>query len=279
MIVNKSLPYPDMHIHTHFCGHAQGTLEDTVRTAIEMGLSEIGFTGHFPYPSAYQGPVEDCVIPEDRFSDYINEVLRLKSKYTDQISIRLAAEVDYLDQYVEQSRSMLQVYPLDYVIGSIHIVEGVPIDYNEDLIRKNIHRLGGIDNMWEHYWHSMEGLVGSKLCQIIGHFDLPRKLRISQTQKSYNDRIENLLDQIMEQDLVLEVNTGGIDRSYDRKPYPSEWILRRALEKEIDITLGSDAHRPHEIGRHFGETTLFLKDLGFSRITTFENGEKKIHPL
>ena len=38
----------DYQVHTSLCGHATGKMEEYVERAIELGLAEIGFSGHFP---------------------------------------------------------------------------------------------------------------------------------------------------------------------------------------------------------------------------------------
>lgn len=36
----------DLHVHTKYCNHAQGEMEDYVRFALKRGLSEVGFLAH-----------------------------------------------------------------------------------------------------------------------------------------------------------------------------------------------------------------------------------------
>ena len=38
----------DYHTHTYLCNHATGTIEDYIRSAIKIGLVEIGISDHFP---------------------------------------------------------------------------------------------------------------------------------------------------------------------------------------------------------------------------------------
>lgn len=99
---------PDLHVHTHYCGHAEGTMEESVLAAIRLGLAEVGFTGHFPYPQGFIEPVPDCVIPEENFPQFVDEVLRLRGVYNDRIKICLAAEVDYLNGFMDKTKSLCQ---------------------------------------------------------------------------------------------------------------------------------------------------------------------------
>jgi len=132
--------------------------------------------------------------------------------------------------------------------------------------------------MWERYWREMEALIESGLCDIAAHFDLPKKPGFPMPDDQMDHAI-HIIDQIHNKGMVLEVNTGGIDRSADRKTYPSLTILRLAREKGVDITLGSDARCPAEVGRHFPETIQTLCSMGWNRVAVFQKRMKTFIPF
>ncbi len=278
-LTNISAYFADYHIHTAYCGHAEGTAVGMVRRAVQLGLMEIGFTGHFPYPDGFVDPLANCVIPREKFPQYISEILKLQEDFRGKILIRLAAEIDYLPKYVEQTRKMVQTYPFDYIMGSVHILENKQIDYSEELLSQYIEQLGGVQRLWENYWQHIEELISSELCDIVAHFDLPKKFGVSKPVKDDTERVDHLLNLMKDRNSVLEINTGGIDRSYNQEPYPSLNIIRMASEKKLDITLGSDAHRPQEIGRHFKTIREMLRSLGWRYVVVFQNREKSYQPL
>lgn len=278
-LIHASTYSADLHIHTAYCGHASGTLVDMVESAIHLGLREIGFTGHFPYPEGFVEPVPKCVISKKNFPQFISEVAGLREKYKEKIIIRLAAEVDYIPQYVTETKKMVQAYAFDYIMGSVHVIENIQIDYSEDMLSEHLGRLGGVNRLWEKYWQYVEELISSGICDMIAHFDLPKKYGISRPLRYDSERIDYLLDLIKDRNCVLEINTGGIDRSYNREPYPSLNIIRMASEKKVDITLGSDAHHPQEIGRHFESTRKMLRSLGWKHVVVFQDREKVYQPL
>lgn len=242
-------------------------------------MAEIGCTGHFPYPQSYQEPYPHCVIPESIFPKFVDEVLQLKAYYKDAITIRVAAEIDYLPGYMEEIKSRLIKYPLDYVIGSIHMLEDIPIDYNNEILKTGLERFGGVDEMWKRYWDAMESLIKADICDVIGHFDLPRKLRSGQTDTDFSGEIETLLRMIKAKDLSLDVNTGGIDRSYAKSAYPSNDIIQKALDLGIDIVLGSDAHAPEQVGRYFDELSDALVQMGWSHVPVYEGRTKRLRRI
>jgi histidinol-phosphatase (PHP family) len=155
----------------------------------------------------------------------------------------------------------------------------VPIDYRAETLQEQLEKFGGIDRLWETYWDHMENLIREGGVQVIGHIDVLRKFGRFMPHQSQAERAESLLRLIRENDMTLEVNTGGIDRASDHEPYPSREILKLASDVGVDIALGSDAHAPKDVGRYFTETILRLKSLGWTRSATFEAGRKRLIPF
>ena len=255
-------------------------MEETVQAAVAKGLREIGFADHFPYPPGFSVPAPNCVIPDEAtFAVYADEVRRLRSEYSDRITIRFGAEIDHLEGRTADQAVMRAKHAFDYVIGSIHILNGVPIDYRAEMLQEQLERFGGVDRLWETYWNHLESLIRAGGCQVIGHMDVLRKFGGFLPLKSQAERAKALLRLIRENDMALEVNTGGIDRAIDHEPYPSAELLGFASEAGVDIALGSDAHAPGDVGRYFPETVRRLRSLGWTRSVTFDAGRKRLIPF
>ncbi|NQT26314.1 histidinol-phosphatase HisJ [candidate division KSB1 bacterium] len=269
---------PDPHVHTQFCGHAQGSVRDMVQFAVEKGLPGLGFAEHFPYPQGYHHKIKDAVVPSDQWSIYIEEVLQIQKEFSDRIAIKLAVEVDFIPDYITQTREKLATQFYDYIYGSVHLVDDVLIDYSESYLQHHLGDFGGVKGLWSKYWDRMEQMIQSDFCNVVTHLDLPKKFKISEHASTDLERVQSILTLIKEHDLTLEVNTGGIDRSSAGEPYPSLSILKMAADIEIDILIGSDAHRPEEIGRHFETVAAQLKSIGFNSIVDYTN-RKKSHIL
>ena len=73
----------NLHTHSTFCD-GKNTAEEMVLSAIEHGLSVLGFSGHCFYPlnPEFYRPFDSLWhMPSDKISDYAAEVRRLKQKY------------------------------------------------------------------------------------------------------------------------------------------------------------------------------------------------------
>ena len=265
----------DFHMHTTLSGHASGTMEEYVESAIELGLAEIGFADHYPYPDAMPDQPDNCSIPAGQFETYLDEVLRLRDKYMGRIAIRAGAEFDYLGPEIsyhpmEEARR----HGLDFCLCSVHIVDGVIVDYSPEWLRQGLKNYsGGIDRFYERYWESLLEICRPGWCTTLGHLDIVKKfsnepdLRPSAQPDSLIDRV---LDAASSSGIVVEINTSGWDKPCAEQ-YPSLDILRRAVARGVRITAGSDAHAPGEVGRKFDRLRGLLDELGVKSLVGFEN--------
>src|SRR4030095_12821232 len=111
---------PADHVHTFRCGHAHGDSRDFVRRAVEAGLSEIAFTDHVPLyflPSDRRDP--RLAMAEDRFDDYVAEVVSLQIEFRGAIAVRLGLEADYAEGYERELERWLGRADWDLVPGSV----------------------------------------------------------------------------------------------------------------------------------------------------------------
>src|SRR6185312_569924 len=106
------------HTHNHYCD-GEGQIAEMVEAAIAAGLSEIGISSHAPLPFA-----TEWNMPPERLTDYVAEVRELQERYRHQISVLLAAEIDYIpnDAVVRFQEEALFPLGFDYFVGSVHFL-------------------------------------------------------------------------------------------------------------------------------------------------------------
>src|SRR5207245_6846079 len=112
------------HNHTTWSDGAP-TLAAQIQAARGAGLDELGISDHYVlYPGGE--PVE-WSMPPDLLGDYVLE-LRAAAAETKGLVLRLGIEADYFPETVDELRCRLAPYPFDYVIGSVHFLDGFPLD-------------------------------------------------------------------------------------------------------------------------------------------------------
>ncbi len=256
----------DLHNHTPLCNHAQGEIEEYIEAAIKKGTKIFGFSDHAPmdFDPAYRMKFEDM-------QQYETQVKDAKEKYKEKIKILLGYEVDYLPEHIDKRVLKANV---DYLIGSVHFIEGWGFD-NPEFIGKWKER--DVNEVWQKYFDTIETMARSKLFDIVGHLDLIKVFNFMPT-KEIAQLAKDALLAIKESDMVLEINIAGY-----RKPvaeaYPSLELLTQSYALDIPITLSSDAHKPEQVGLHSDAVIKMVKDVGYRECAYFVNRERKFLAL
>ena len=251
------MPLPaDYHMHTPLCGHASGEPVAYARHAVEVGLTEIGFSEHSPMP---RDDFDDWRMRTDQLDEYVEKVRRAHRDFP-QLAIRLALEVDYLPDHLDWIRDLAARQPWDYFIGSVHYVaEGWAVD--------NPHKLSEWKNrdpweVWSVYFERLTMAAETGLFEIIGHADLPKKFG-HRPGRNCKPLYERFLTAAKRHNCAIEINTAGL-RKECHEIYPSREILTLAFQHGVPITFGSDAHAPEEVGMGFAEAVALARSAGYS---------------
>jgi histidinol-phosphatase (PHP family) len=75
--------------------------------------------------------------------------------------------------------------------------------------------------------------------------------------------VEETLDMAAGSGCVIEVNTRGIYKKRSETLFPGPEVLKKIHERNIPVTITSDAHKPRELSLCFEEARKALMDLGF----------------
>ena len=251
----------DGHVHTSLCHHARGSMEEYVLSAISKGLRKLIFLEHLEVGINY---FESTWLTEDDFNFYHKEGKRLQEKYQDRIEIGLGVEVGYNPRFSEEILQKLALHTWDRIGISYHFLESDSGHLNMVSSKQiNIDRLDkyGVDEVVCRYYEDLQEAVEKLPGQVLCHIDavLRHHPDVIITPE-HSALIDELLDAVAQKKMALEVNTSG----YRRKdaPYPSPAILKKAVERNIPLVAGSDAHRPEDVGRYFDRLPELMKELG-----------------
>lgn len=263
----------DLHSHTERCRHATGAMEAYVERARELGLRDFGISDHSHWMLLAKG--QCYAMQASELDAYVADVQRLQVRYdragSQPFNVRLGMEMDYIPARLAIAREVQQRHPWDYIIGSVHNVGF------ELLQQPEMYDQWSIDDVCELYFHQLGMMVRDRYCDIIGHLDLPKKMgrRPSGGLLRY---VEPLLPEILAAGMTVEINTSGLDNPCAE--FMPGWDIVAALaESGIPLTLGSDAHAPHHVGRHFAAALDGLHRLGVRQVMRFERRQCIAVPL
>lgn len=250
----------NFHTHTTFCDGAN-TPEEMVQSAIALGMTALGFSGH-----AYIGLKGTTGMEPEAEKAYRAEVLRLKEAYSGVLPIYLGIEMDGYSPPAEES--------YEFSIGSVHGMyvggEYRAVDYREDYAAETVEKFFGGD--WyacaEAYYQAEAELANRHDPDFFGHFDLVTKFNeggkyFDESHPRYRKVALETLHYLLELEKPFEVNTGAISRGYRVTPYPAPFLLEEIRKEGGRIILSSDCHGKDGLLCAFPEATELAKSCGF----------------
>jgi histidinol-phosphatase (PHP family) len=254
----------DYHVHTKRCKHACGADRDYVETAVRRSLSEMGFADHVP--RFYEPPDQDAQVAERGMSwleleEYVHAVETLRDRYPE-LRLKLGLEVDFVPGWERQIEVILRQYPWDYIIGSVHFLPEWSygyLPYEKDRTPVEV---------YPKYFDQVARMAESGLFDILGHIDLPKRGFAPLPPAEMTGLYQQLAERLGKAQAVVELNTYGL-RCSRRCPigiYPDEELVRLCHDQGVRFTLGSDAHRPEDVGADFAAAAALMRRVGIDRI-------------
>jgi histidinol-phosphatase (PHP family) len=210
----------------------------------------------------------------DQLDEYVEKV-RLAQRTHPALAIKLALEVDYLPGHEDWIRDLAARHPWDYFIGSVHYVsDSWAVD---DPSRLSEWKARDAFEVWSIYFDRLTMAAESRLFDIIGHADLPKKFGF-RPQRDITGLVERFLKSAAGSGVAIELNTAGL-RKECHEIYPSPAIVRLMHQHGIPITFGSDAHAVEEVGMNFAEAIALARSVGYTETCRFTQRRRELVPL
>ncbi len=259
------------HNHTHW-SDGKCSIEDQIAAARATGLDEVGISDHFVLEPG--GGQVEWSMPLARLDGYVAEI-QAASTGCEEITLRLGIEADYFPETVDQLRETLSRYPFDYVIGSVHYVDGFSIDGHisdwQGLTQ------GEIDETWRLYWKRIAEMAKSRVFDFAAHLDLPKKFGF-RPAADLSKESDAALDAIAAADMAIEINTAGWSLPA-REAYPSLELLRAARSRDIPLLINADAHTPKVLTRDFDRARGLAREAGYTSLVRYAARQRYVIPL
>lgn len=260
----------DYHMHLRApdesLDHSVEGVERFVEAAAERGLDEIGFTEHVYYFRqtrdlwSVPSQLKHCAYD---IEPYVDSVVEAKRRG---LPVKLGLEVDYEVGREHDTRQLLDPYPWDYLVGSIHFLDGRGIDGEPSLV----HAVG-VEEAWRRYYDVLGLAARSGLFDTLAHPDLVKMYgpEIPWDWQAVADSVDGV---------CLEVSSAGLHKPHG-KLYPNADLLRAAGERGVPITLASDAHIPENVGRDLDQAMEHARTAGYDTVTVFDRRQARQEPL
>jgi histidinol-phosphatase (PHP family) len=263
----------DYHMHLRNpreeIAHDTSAVGPFVEAARAAGVDEIGFTEHAYYfkqtRSLWTVPyqLERCVYDLDA---YVDAVLEARDRG---LPVKLGLEVDYVPGREEETRALLAPYPWDYLLGSVHFIDGLGVDGEPRLLDEV-----GVEETWRKYFEMLALAARSGLFDSLSHPDLVKIFGARADAFDYAAVVAAIADS----GVAVEVSTAGL-RKPVRELYPHPDLLGACREQAVPVTTGSDAHKPDLVGRDFDRARDLLSAAGYETVTVFDERRARQEPL
>ncbi len=249
----------DFHVHTSFSADSEQSPYMVCLRAVQLGLTKVGFSDHL---SLYPDDPNFGLL--DRFyTSYVETIERCRKEFNNKLEILMGVEVDYHPEKARDLSSFLKDHPFDYVLVSVHHVNG------SSLLDKQFYTTRSPELGVRQFVKTLQHAATFPGMDVLAHLDwIKRGWRRYWTWLPYDPQIllraglERVLEGIIEQGVVLEINTSGLRRGVE-EPFPGKVILSRYREMGgTRCTLGSDAHRTDELGDGIREGFDLARSLG-----------------
>ena len=259
----------DCHMHTEFSSDSETPVRSMIEGAIKKGLREICLTDHYDKDYPRVPDIEGIPFVFDP-EEYCRTLAGLKEEYSGRITVRTGIEIGLQPHLGEFYRDFIRKHPFDFVIGSVHLMNGKDPYYGEVFEGRSDREV-----YREMFRLTLENLEAVQEFDVLGHIDYVVRYGRKQAEEyscaEFADEIDAILRKVVEMGKGIELNTGGFKYGLGFcNPHPDIIKRYRELGGEI-ITVGADAHRPEHVAYDFGRADEILKECGFRYYTVFEN--------
>ncbi len=272
MNVLRGTCLPDFHMHTAFSYDGHAAPEEMIERAIALGMPAVCITDH-----------HDMDYPDGAFRldvpAYREKIGQIRDLYANRIEVYFGVEMG-LQPYLsgdERFTGFLEEGGFDYVIGSVHLVDGA------DPYLRDTFDMGDAELYRRYFEQTLACVEQLDGFHTLGHLDYIVRYGYEREKEysypAYREWIDAVLETLIRKDIALEVNTAGYRKGLGF-PNPHPDILWRYHEMGgRKVTLGSDAHAPQDIGADFKTAEELLAALGYREICLPHGSELSWIPL
>ncbi len=253
----------DFHSHVSYSSAYEMGLAAREKGLRTLGLSEHIFQMHEARPLLRHLPAEGPLLT---FASYIEQVQAAARDL--QFDVRLGLEVDFIPGKNAEIQDALQGYPWDFLIGSVHEIDGTLFEHNPRWTREQG------EQFWLRYFKLLREAVTSGYFSLISH---PVRMRICNPHlpPTLDEELEQVAAEATRYDVALEIN------GFDVAKYPDlvRRLARACALQRTPISVSSDAHRPREIAQSHVHSETILREAGISTVRIWKQRQTEEYTI
>lgn len=275
----------DYHMHLEMGSLTLDYLEEFWQQAQRLGLDEIGISEHGHNFRQYEGIMGHLRTGQDAYPEIIRWLSKKFSLNLDDYvaliqagkdrgwALKLGLEMDYIPGKEAEIATLIDAYPWDYVLGSVHFLGKWGLDFSPE-----VGWLGKDTNSaYEAYFTALLEATKTGLFDSITHPDLI-KIFGHQATIPLEPYYDAMAEALAKTNTCVEINAAGL-RKLVGIIYPHPDFLRKCREKGVPITLACDAHCPNDVGNGLDQAINLARSVGYSEVATFSRRQRTLQPI
>ena len=274
----------DLHTHTKY-SHAANSPAEMYASALDKGLTLLGFSEHSPRPLGFDYLHEYREQLTRHLPDYAREVLALKAAPREgghgPCRVLFGMEMDWLDGQEDYTRAACTAYDFDYLLGSVHFLGRWGFDDGVEPWKSASQE--ECESRYTAYFTAWEAMIRSGLFNIAAHPDLIKIFSVEQfhiwlAKAESTAQIRRCLTALRDAGMAMEISSAGL-RKACREIYPAPPIMALAAELGLPVSFASDAHGVDDVAHGFARLASYAKAFGFREHVFFDKGRMTTLPL
>ena len=247
----------DGHVHLENGPLTKDYVYEFINEAIKKDINELQILDHTHRFKEFEDVYKPYRI-NDAQKDWLNHDLRNSIyEYIDlieemkkenlPIKVRFGLEVCFQQDEEEIIRNKCNIYPFDYLIGSVHAVDHIVYDSKWSL--DELWNKYPVDEIYKKYYEEMYALVKSDIFTQLGHPDTIKMFNYYPSYDLYDCNVK-LASLLNEHHMKVENNVGCYYRYHHKDMGLSDEILKVFKDNGCQMITVSDAHYPKDVGNY-----------------------------
>lgn len=245
------------HTHTPRCGHARGTDEEYIESAIAGGIEILGFAEHCTYLMHPEATVKQHLTRKD-LPHYVQDIRKAADKYQKDITVHVGIEAEYFPDTFRDLSALLRDNGIAYLLLGQHFLDS-PMGQRT---RNEIWDVSILEHYCDQVIEGMQTGAFTYVCH-------PDCILFLGDRKILKEQLRRICKEAKSCRLPLEINLNGIHKN---QHYPCREFFELAAEEGNTVIFGADAHQPERFLDHRAEEKALelVKEYGLHRIETVD---------
>jgi histidinol-phosphatase (PHP family) len=204
---------------------------------------------------------------------YVETVLAAKAEG---LPVVLGLEVDHYRGRMDKVHALLDGYPFDVLLGSVHWLGAWGFDHFEHPVVAAEWAVRSTDAVWGDYTDAVEELAAAGVCDVLAHPDLCKVTgRVPAVPDELYDR---MAEAVAAGGLAAEVSSAGWRKPVG-EPYPARPLLERFRARGVPVTTASDAHDVSDVGARSADLRRLVVDAGYDSLVAYAARTPRAVPI